>query len=71
MKTIRKLNIKDWSGHFSEKITNILDIDPKCFMVSDAKKYTDGAMVYNICYSDKTGVLHIVFDNIDYYFKKN
>ena len=50
---------------------NILDIDPECFMVIDAKKCTDGTMVYNICYSDKTGVLHIVFNNIDCYFKKS
>ena len=37
MKTIRELNIKDWSGYFFEEMVNILDIDPECFMVSDAK----------------------------------
>ena len=26
---------------------------------------------YNICYSDKIGVPHIIFNNIDCYFKKN
>ena len=71
MKTIRELNIKDWSGYFFEEMINILDIDPECFMVSDAKKCTDGTMVYNICYSDKTGVPHIIFNNIDFYFKKS
>ena len=40
-------------------MVNILDIDPKCFMVSDAKECTDGTMAYNLCYSDKTGVTHI------------
>ena len=40
-------------------------------MVSDAKKCTDGTMVYNTCYSDKTGVTNIVFYNIDCYFKKS
>ena len=71
MKTIRKLNIKDWSGHFFEEMINILDIDPECFMVSDTKECTDGTMVYNICYCDKTGVPHIVFNNIDCFFKKS
>ena len=40
-------------------------------MVSDTKQCTDGTMLYNICYSDKTGVPHIVFNNIDCYFKKS
>ena len=52
-------------------MANILDIDPEYFMVSDTKECTDGTMVYNICYSDKTGVPHIVFNNIDCYFKKS
>ena len=30
MKTIRELNIKDWSGYFFEEMVNILDIDPEC-----------------------------------------
>ena len=53
MKTIRELGIKDWSGYFFEEMVNILDIDPKCFMVNDTKECTDGTMVYNICYSVK------------------
>ena len=61
MKTISELNIKDWSGYFFEEIINILDINPKCFVVSDSKECTDGAMVYNICYSDKAGVPHNIF----------
>ena len=71
MKTRRELNIKDWSGYFFEEMVNILDIIPECFMVSDVKRSTDGKILYNICYSDKTGVPHIVFNNIDCYFKKN
>ena len=59
MKTIRELKIKDWSGYFFEE------------MVSDTKECRDGTMVYNLCYSDKTGVPHIVFNNIDCYFKKS
>ena len=70
MKTIRELNIKNWIGYFFEEMINILDIDPECFMVSDTKECTEGTMIYNICYSDKTDV-HIVFDNIDCYFKKS
>ena len=71
LETIRELKIKDWSGYFSEEIVNILDINPECFMVSNAKECTDGTILYNLCYSDKTGVPHIVFNNIDCYFKKN
>ena len=71
MKTIRELKIKDWGGNFFEERVNILDIDPECFMVSDTKQRTDGTVIYNICYSDKIGVPHIVFNNIDCYFKKS
>ena len=49
---------------------NILDIDPECFMISNAKECTDGTMLCNLCYSDKTGVPHIVFNNTDSIFKK-
>ena len=58
MKTIRKLNIKYWSGYFSEEMINILDIDPGCFEINDAKQCTDGTITYNICYNDKLGVPH-------------
>ena len=47
---------------------DILDIDPECFMVGNLKDCTDGTMFYNIYYSDKTGVPHIVFNDIDCYF---
>ena len=65
MMTIRKLNIKNWSGYFSEEMVNILDIDPEYFMIGNVKECTHGSVLYNIYYSDKTGVPHIVFDNID------
>ena len=68
MKTIRELNIIDWSDYFFEEMVNILVSDPECFMVSNAK---DGTMLYNLCYSDKTAVPHIVFNNIDCIFKKS
>ena len=64
MKTIRELNIKDWSGYFFEEMVNILDIDPEYFMVSNANECTYGTMIYNICYSDKIGVPDIVSNNI-------
>ena len=71
MKTTRELNIKDWSGHFFEEMVNILDIDPECFGINDTKQCANGTIIYNICYNDKIGVPHIVFNNIDCYFKKN
>ena len=70
MKTIRELNIKDWSGYFFEEMVNILDIDPGCFGINDTKQCTEGKIIYNICYNDKIGVPHIVFNNIDCYLKK-
>ena len=69
MMTIRELNIEDWSGYFFEEMVNILDIDSECFMTSDTK-CINGKIIYNICYSDKIGVPHIVFNNIDSYLKK-
>ena len=33
MKTIRELNIKDWSGYFFTNTTNINDIDPNFFLL--------------------------------------
>ena len=71
MKTIRELKIKDLGSYIFEEMVNILDIDPECFMVSDTKEYTGGTMLYNLCYSDKSGVLHIVFNNIKCIFKKS
>ena len=70
MKKIRELKIKDWSGYFFEEMVNILDIEPECFMVSDTRECTDGTILHNLCYSDKIGVPHIVFNNIECYFRK-
>ena len=50
---------------------NILDIDPECFMVGSIKERSNGTMLYNIYYLDKTGVPHIVFKNIDCHFIKS
>ena len=71
MKTIRELNIKDWSGYFFEEMVNILDIDPECFKINDTKQCKDGTITYNIRYNDKIGVPHIAFNNIDCCFKKS
>ena len=52
-------------------MVNILDIDLECFMVSNVKECTDGTILYNLCYYDKIGVPHIVFNNTDcHFFKK-
>ena len=51
-------------------MVNILDIDPECFGINNTKQYADGTIIYNICYNDKIGVPHIVFNNIDWYFLK-
>ena len=51
-------------------MANILDIDPECFEINDTKQCTDGKIISNICYNEKIGVPHIVFNNIDCFFKK-
>ena len=51
-------------------MANILDIDPECFEINDTKQCTDGKIINNICYNDKIGVPHVVFNNIDCFLKK-
>ena len=50
MKTVRELNIKDWSGYFFDEMVNILDIDPECFGINDTKQCADGTIIYNSCF---------------------
>ena len=71
MKTIKELKNKYWSGYFYKEMVNILDIEPEHFMVNDFKGCEDGSVLFNLCYSDETGVPHIVFNNIDCIFKKS
>ena len=49
-------------------MVNILDIDPGLFGINDTKQCTDDTVIYNICYNDKIGVPHIIFNNIHCYF---
>ena len=51
-------------------MVNILDIDPEYFMVNDFKSCKDGSILLNLCYSDETGVPHIVFNDIEFIFRK-
>ena len=71
MKTIRKLNIKDWSGYFFNDMVNILDIEPEYFLVNDFKCSRDGSVLFNIAYCEENSVTHIAFNNIECIFKKN
>ena len=68
MKTIRKLNIKDWSGYFFTEVVNINDIDPECFLINDFKDCKDGSTIFNVAYCEENGVPQIVFNNIDCIF---
>ena len=71
MKTIRKLNIKDWSGYFFSEMININDIDHEYFLINDFKDCTDGSVLFNIAYCEEGSVPHIVFNNIECIFKKS
>ena len=70
MKTIRELNIKDWTGYLFKEMVNILDIEPKYFMVNDFKGCKDGSIVFNLCYCSEDSVPHIVFNDIECIFRK-
>ena len=52
MKTIRKLNIKDWSGYFFSEMVNISDIDPEYFLINDFKDCKDRSTIFNIAYCE-------------------
>ena len=67
MKTIRELKTLDWSGYFFKEMVSILDIDPEYFIVKGCK---DRTILFNLCYSDETGVPHIVFNDIECIFRK-
>ena len=71
MKTIRKLNIKDWSGYFFKEMANILDIDPEYFMINDFKGCKDGSILFNLCYCSEDSVPHIVSNNTECIFIRN
>ena len=58
MKTIRKLNIKDWSGYFYKEMINVLDIEPEYFMINDFKGCKDGSILFNLCYCSEGSVTH-------------
>ena len=71
MKTIRKFNIKDWSDYFFKEMVNILDIEPEYFTINDFKGCKDGSVLFNIAYCEENSVQHIVFNNIEYIFRKS
>ena len=71
MKTIRELEIKDWSGHFFREMVNILDTEPEYFMINDFKGCKDGSTIFNLCYFSEDNVPHIVFNNIECIFRKS
>ena len=70
MKTIRELKTLDWSGYFFKEMVIILNIELEYFMVNDFKGCKDGSVVFNLCYSDETGVPHIFVNNIECIFRK-
>ena len=70
MKTIRELNIKDWSGYIFTNMTNISDFDPEILLVNNFKSSKDGSIVFNITYCEENNIPHIVFNNIECIFRK-
>ena len=71
MKTIREVNIKDWSVYIFTNMANINDFDPDFSLVNDFKSSKDGSIVFNIAYCEENNVRHIVFNNIECIFRKS
>ena len=71
MKTVKELNIKDWSGYFFTEKININDIEPEYFLVNDFKDCKDGSILFNIAYCEENSVPHVVFNNIECIFRKS
>ena len=71
MKTIKELKTLDWSGYFFREMINILDIEPKYFMVNGFKGCKDGSILFNLGYCEENSVSHTVFNNIQGIFRKS
>ena len=71
MKTINELKTLDFSSYFFKEMINVLDIEPKYFMINDFTDCKDGSILFNLCYFDENGAPHIVFNNIECIFKKS
>ena len=71
MKTIKKLNVKDWSGYFFTEMVNINDIDSEFFLINDFKSNKDGSVLFNVAYCEENSVPHIVFNNTECIFRKS
>ena len=52
MKTVRELNIKNWSGYFFSNMTNINDFDLEFLLVNDFKCSKDGSILFNMSYCE-------------------
>ena len=71
MKSVRKLNTKDWSGYFFAKMININDIGSEYFLINDFKDCKYGSILFNFAYWEENSVPHIVFNNIECIFRKS
>ena len=71
MKTIKELNIKDWSGYIYNNMTNINDLVPEFLLVNDFKSSKDGSILFNMSYCEKNNVPHIVLNNTECVYRKS
>ena len=71
MKTIERLNIKNWSGYFFVNMTNINDFDIRFLFANDFKGCKDGSTIFNMAYDEENNVPYIVFYNIECIFRKS
>ena len=71
MKTVKRLNIEDKPGYFFMNMTNICDLDPKLLLINELTIFENRSIMIDINYCEENNVAHIVFNNIEYIFRKS
>ena len=71
MKTVKSLDIKDWSRYFFNNMTNINDFDPEFLLINDFKDFKDGSTMFNMAFCEENNVPYVVFNNIECIFRKS
>ena len=71
MKTVKRLNITDWSGYSFTEMVKINDIDPEKFLINDFKDCKDGSVLFSIAYWEENSVPYVVWNKMECIFKKS
>ena len=70
MKTVKRLNITDWSGYSFIEMVKINDIDLEKLLINDFKDCKDGSVLFSIAYCEENSVPYVAWNIIGCIFKK-